>query len=335
MPTISPKRILVLRGGAIGDFILTLPVLQVLRKNLPRAWIELIAHPAAGRLALAGALADALRPVTGAACAALFSPAPLDREWLDYLGGFELVIDYLHDPAGNVARHLDKNCPGSVVHHTPLVTRGHAIDHFLAPLAGLGLPVTGKEYPVLMMFSRNSCGQHEGRLSIVENQPGTMSSGGSGSVPTIRTSVIAIHPGSGGRMKNWPLDRFIKVGHAIGEDGVGEALFICGECEAEMIPRLEREFGRNRVVSSLDLVELAGLLAGCAAYVGNDSGITHLAAAVGIRTVALFGPSDPAIWGPRGPHVRIIAAKSPTSAGLVAIPVSAVLSALLPVVKSS
>ena len=56
-----------------------------------------------------------------------------------------------------------------------------------------------------------------------------------------------------------------------------------------------------------DLYELACWLATARIYIGNDSGITHLAAAVGTPVVALFGPTDPRIWAPRGPHVRVIA----------------------------
>jgi hypothetical protein len=55
-----------------------------------------------------------------------------------------------------------------------------------------------------------------------------------------------------------------------------------------------------------DLLELARFLAGAGAYIGNDSGITHLAAALGVPTIALFGPTDPAVWGPRGKRVRIL-----------------------------
>ena len=55
-----------------------------------------------------------------------------------------------------------------------------------------------------------------------------------------------------------------------------------------------------------DLYELACWLASARLYIGNDSGITHLAAAVGTPVLALFGPTDPAIWAPRGPHVRVL-----------------------------
>jgi heptosyltransferase-3 len=60
------------------------------------------------------------------------------------------------------------------------------------------------------------------------------------------------------------------------------------------------------VLSGLPVCDLAALLSLCAAYLGNDSGVTHLAAAAGTPAVALFGPTDPAVWGPRGPRATIL-----------------------------
>jgi len=51
---------------------------------------------------------------------------------------------------------------------------------------------------------------------------------------------------------------------------------------------------------------VAALIARCACYVGNDSGISHVAAGLGVPTVAVFGPTDPAVWGPHGPTVRVV-----------------------------
>ena len=61
-------------------------------------------------------------------------------------------------------------------------------------------------------------------------------------------------------------------------------------------------------LSGCTLVELATVLSACRAFIGNDSGVTHIAAAVGLPTIALFGPSDADRWGPRGPHVSVIKA---------------------------
>lgn len=105
-----------------------------------------------------------------------------------------------------------------------------------------------------------------------------------------REGFVAIHPFSGGAKKNWPLERFRAL-------ALPEVRFTAGPEErlADAI-RFER------------LDELAAWLASASLYIGNDSGITHLAAAVGTPTVALFGATDPKIWAPRGDHVRIVKA---------------------------
>jgi ADP-heptose:LPS heptosyltransferase len=92
------------------------------------------------------------------------------------------------------------------------------------------------------------------------------------------SSDVVVHPGSGSAKKNWPhFDELMGRSSAI-----------------KLLPQ------------NLSLVELAGYLCRCGAFVGNDSGITHLAAYLGCPTVALFGPTDPRMWGPIGRRSRII-----------------------------
>src|SRR5947207_3342040 len=103
-----------------------------------------------------------------------------------------------------------------------------------------------------------------------------------------------IHPFSGSPKKCWPLDRYQALARVI-ERHMPERW--CAGPE-EPLPD---------AVRIADLYELACWLSTARIYVGNDSGITHLAAAVGTPVVALFGPTDPRIWAPRGPQVRVIA----------------------------
>jgi hypothetical protein len=106
-----------------------------------------------------------------------------------------------------------------------------------------------------------------------------------------------IQPFSGSPKKNWPLERFRAV-----------ARHLSGRLPVKWCAGPEETL--EGAVRFDDLYELACWMAGARLYVGNDSGITHLAAAAGAPVVALFGPTDPAVWAPRGERVRVIAAPS-------------------------
>jgi heptosyltransferase-3 len=119
-----------------------------------------------------------------------------------------------------------------------------------------------------------------------------------GAAPRIQCPVqpadyAVIHPFSGGERKNWPLKEFRSLAEAL---EARMPVYWCAGPEEKLDDA--RRFD--------DLYQLGCWLAGARVYIGNDSGITHLAAAVGAPVVALFGPTDPQIWGPRGPSVRIL-----------------------------
>jgi ADP-heptose:LPS heptosyltransferase len=107
-----------------------------------------------------------------------------------------------------------------------------------------------------------------------------------------------IHPFSGSASKNWPLERYRDLARWV------ERRLPVHWCAGPEEP-LE---GATRFE---DLYELACWLGGARMYIGNDSGITHLAAAVGTPVVALYGLTDPRVWAPRGPEVRVVAAGAP------------------------
>jgi hypothetical protein len=123
-----------------------------------------------------------------------------------------------------------------------------------------------------------------------------------------------IHPGAGSRQKCWPLKKALQLGRLLSADSTplsaGSVVFVLGPVEREQWPAPEIEAVQRSfpVLLSPALSALAGLLAGARAFVGNDSGVSHLAAAVGTPTVAMFGPTQPRHFAPRGPRVRIVAA---------------------------
>jgi len=107
-----------------------------------------------------------------------------------------------------------------------------------------------------------------------------------------RRDFAVMHPFSGSPGKNWPLDRYRELARRLPM----EVQWCAGPEEA-----------LDNAVRMENLWNLACWLRSARVYIGNDSGITHLAAAVGTPVVAIFGPTDPDIWAPRGEHVRIVA----------------------------
>ena len=124
---------------------------------------------------------------------------------------------------------------------------------------------------------------------------------------------IVLHPGSGGREKCWPTDRFERLADHLIASG-RRTILILGEAERERFDptRLARWRREHEVHEPDDLVELADRIGRASLFIGNDSGPTHLAAQLGVKTLALFGPTDPGIWAPAGPAARILRPPSPS-----------------------
>lgn len=275
-------KILVIRGGAIGDFILTLPVFAALRTHLPRAQLEVLGYRHVAHLALASGLVDDVRPIDARPLAAFFArDGELASEWRDYFAGFAIVISYLYDPdeifQTNVARCSKAQFIAGP--HRPNEHAGiHATETFLKPLERLAI------------FDADPVP----RLSL-SSEPSTL-------------HQLALHPGSGSERKNWPEAKWAQLLSAILRETSRQLLLVGGEAEGDRLERLAGGLPPSRVelVRQLPLIELARRLKGCSAFIGHDSGISHLAAAVGSPVLALWGETVEAVWRPRGERVRIV-----------------------------
>jgi ADP-heptose:LPS heptosyltransferase len=114
-----------------------------------------------------------------------------------------------------------------------------------------------------------------------------------------------VHPGSGGKRKCWPAQRFAELAARLR----APVLLLEGPADADAC----REFAEALAssvpaarVTGVSLSRLAALLSESRGYMGNDSGVSHLAAALGVPTIAVFGPTDPAVWAPLGPEVSVV-----------------------------
>jgi ADP-heptose:LPS heptosyltransferase len=147
---------------------------------------------------------------------------------------------------------------------------------------------------------------------------------------------IALHPGSGSPSKNWPLDRWADLIVRCLEGTDLGLMLVGGEAEAEAFACLERLIppSRRRVLRGESLESVAEHLSRCRGFVGHDSGITHLAAAVGVPCLALWGPSNASVWRP------LIRPDQPLhtlshAGGLSALPVEEVWAALAPLIPGA
>jgi ADP-heptose:LPS heptosyltransferase len=122
----------------------------------------------------------------------------------------------------------------------------------------------------------------------------------------INPKRVWIHPGSGSRDKMWPLSRFLEVSKRLRSNN-WQTDYIIGPAETFLAkPLLMNPETAGSVFQVFDLIELVQLLKSGTAYIGNDSGVTHLAAFLALPTVAIFGPSDPRRWQPQGPRVMVV-----------------------------
>jgi len=286
----APSTLLVMRAGAIGDLILTLPAVAALRQHFPRLRLLLAARADMLPL-LIGSAADDVIPFDSLLLSPLFtSGSEVTNELRAKLGNLELAILWLPErPARTVGNSLKRLGAVRVLDADPLPSGKHAADHLLDTLAPLGILRDLIPAPLLTL---PDTAREDAAWQIL----------GIGSA----ARVVALHVGSGGEAKRWPLSCFIELARLLAELPDTVVLLIRGPAE-EAAPALN-SVGSTRIIhlASPPLTALATILAHCALFVGNDSGITHLAAAMGLPTVALFGPTDPAIWGPRGAHVTII-----------------------------
>jgi ADP-heptose:LPS heptosyltransferase len=145
--------------------------------------------------------------------------------------------------------------------------------------------------------------------------------------PSLSPGFLAIHPGSGSPAKNWPADRLAALADARG--GGRPWLLVVGPADEEAAAPLCRCAGALPV-RELPVRVLGALLGRAGLYVGNDSGVSHLAAAAGAPTLALFGPTDPAVWSPVGPRVGTVRSPTRRMGGLDLASVRAAAARLLP-----
>jgi heptosyltransferase III len=305
------KRILVIRGGAIGDFVLTLPALKALRESYPKAHIEILGYAHIAALAERRFYAEAVRSIEYGPLSRFFARgAELPEDLATYFADFDLIISYLFDPDGIFQTNLERaGADTIIVGPSQLTAENHASVQLARPMTeDLGLEVS--DSGAQFFAASEDLKEAEAFLEGLA-QP-----------------RVALHPGSGSGKKNWRLQNWLELADSLLTDRnfTGSLLVVAGEAdEAQALGfRSLNPNPRVRFARSRPLPQLAAIL-GKTIFLGHDSGISHLAAAGGANCILLFGPTDPAVWAPMNQSVEVI---RPADSDLSSLSLDRVLSAL-------
>jgi heptosyltransferase-3 len=282
------KAILVIRPGAIGDALLTFPILKALKKDNTGTHITLVSNAQVLPLALAFGIAEQTFDFQDIQWSELFSTTGIRTSFMrDLLEQTDLAICWMRDPNGIIEHNLKTSGVKHIIApgRPSEGERVHIVDYLAHTV---GLPIVGARFST---------------LSSLQNVDPTSKD--------ITNRFVAIHPGSGAVQKCWPVSRFGTVVKRLWEQN-RPVLLLAGPADIERIDDLLQQLSSPptpamfKILTNAPLLEVARHLQQCMCYLGNDSGITHLAAMLGVPTVAIFGPTDPAIWRPMGPSVKVI-----------------------------
>ncbi len=273
--------IVVLHQGAIGDFLLTLSVLQPARAALGAQRLTAIASAPSAMLASGHSAVDVWISPESIGLYRLFRR---DLEISDRLRGLlataDCILNFTGGPGEIVHERLSEVAAGRIISIDPrpsAATRTghrHITAQWAEAICAAGLAIGAPSPPVIRLH--RACAPAPGR--------------------------VIVHPGSGSPHKCWPFERFAALADRLTD---ADLVWMLGPAEGALARRVAAR--DEPALMESDLTRAAEQLVEADAYVGNDSGITHLAAALGVPSVVIFTTTDPCIWRPLGEHVTVLA----------------------------
>lgn len=303
----------ILQPGGIGDCILTLPLVEFMKQSLDLLRVDLIGHTEYVGIFPGRTAVDSVHSIDSIELHRLFVEAKdfelADRDVLiNTFAGYCWIVTFLGGPNTDFEKNLifTANCSNSnevisLPLKPPADFSSHLTDFYIQQFidqCGLSLkPPQSRPGDVLIKAA--GADRNVGRELL--EQAGLGRTG----------NPVIIQPGSGGLHKCWHLDNFLAIAEKLTSEDF-KVIFLLGPAEQQRFA----EAGLNDInmvaecLTDLSLSQVVGLLSCADAFVGNDGGITHLAAGLGLKTLVVFGPTQPAVYRPVGPAVTVFADNS-------------------------
>jgi ADP-heptose:LPS heptosyltransferase len=286
--------ILLLHPGGLGDIILSLPAIDLLREQYPAARFTIAAN------------LDHVAPILSAYAdnAVSLSTLPLHNLYADhelppadslFWKSFDRIISWTGWGDAAFIRKLKALHPDAcVASWRPGPQEQRHVSRLFVDSLGPEIASGARAVPPRILLDSQSLNQGLAWLYERGWRNGD--------------SPIALHPGAGSPTKRWPLDRFVLLAQRLVFEGRKKLLIIEGPAESGLATMIMKALPAGEAITaeSLTLDILAAVIAHAETFVGNDSGIAHLAAALGIPSIVIFGPTLPHLWAPLGPHITVL-----------------------------
>jgi heptosyltransferase III len=276
------KNLLTIHQGALGDVVTSFTSLLLLREVYSK--IDLVCHHSIGLIAEKLKVINQCFSLEAAAFSYLFREkhGEFNDRLITFLGYYDNIIlfSFSKDLAENI-KHVSGRKVFQIPPRPKPSKKIHVSQHLISCLVDAKLLKEKTENNFLDVYQDFRD-------------------------PDLREKKVFIHPGSGSRIKNWPLQHFLTLGKMLSDDGL-EPFFILGPAEdgvAEII--LKNRFSDKQILQLFDPMKLVNILKTGGAFIGNDSGVSHLAAFIGLPTLVIFGPTQPLRWRPMGRKVETI-----------------------------
>ncbi len=294
MSALTPDRILVIKLRYVGDVLLATPVLSRLREGFPKAHLAMLVNQGTEEVVRGHPALDEVL---------ILKRGSMARQWRFVREirdrRFDLVIDLTDGDRSALVSRLS-GAPARLGYNSEGRWRGwlytrvieadrfamHTSRYHLAATEALGL--TGSPPAPILTVDPEARRVAERLLQ---------EAGIDGTRP-----LVCLHPGARWWFKSWPAERFAALADRIQTETLAQALFLGGEPERSVVDRIAGAMNTPslNLVGRTGLQELGAVLEHATLMVTNDNGPMHMAAARGVPVIGLFGPSDPAVWGPWG-----------------------------------
>ena len=274
---------LVIHPGALGDVLQTVPALRALRAV---GSITFAGQPRLGALLHGLGLVDAAVPFDGLGLSALFTSESLPVGLIERLASFERVVSWFggrdatyRKRLGRAARHVVIAAP--VPSETsPVPVWRHLVDTLVDMLEAASAPATAP-VPVPAPWRLEAIRALD-RLGLRPEE-----------------RLLVVHPGAGAAWKCWPVDDLADTIARVRREESVRLVIHQGPADGDAVARLLRELAEPAVLLiEPELTVLSAILSGAAAYLGSDSGVSHLAAAVGAPAIIRFPAATRDRWMP-------------------------------------